>query len=108
MKLLAQGDWINQGYSVVLQGPPGLGKTLLAIEFGRTAIYKGYYTLFINARDLYSKLQLIRQRYGTSLCSEQLLYCSKLLIVDDIGHAYVDGKLMIDLFCNLTELRTVI
>ena len=39
VKLLAQGDWINQGYSVVLQGPPGLGKTLLAIESGRTAIY---------------------------------------------------------------------
>ncbi|MCK0536062.1 MULTISPECIES: ATP-binding protein [unclassified Anaerobiospirillum] len=106
VKLLAQGDWINQGYSVVLQGPPGLGKTLLAIEFGRTAIYKGYSTLFINARDLYSKLQQIRQRYGTSPSSAQPLYYSKLLIVDDIGHAHVDGQPMIDLFFHLIDWRT--
>ena len=53
---LATCRWIGNGDSLLLLGPPGVGKTHLAVGLGRKAIEEGYSTLFVQATHLVAAL----------------------------------------------------
>src|SRR5215207_7562458 len=53
---LATGRFIANGEAVLLLGPPGVGKTHLAVAIGRAAITAGYTVLFTTATTLIAHL----------------------------------------------------
>lgn len=95
--------WLEQGFSLAIHGGPGLGKTLLAIECGKTAVSKGYSTYFYNASDFFLKLKKHQEKYGDVIKGP--LFNCRLLIIDDIGHDVLPDANISNLFYRLVDHR---
>lgn len=82
---LETGGFVSHAENILLLGPPGVGKTHLAIGLGRKVIERGASCLFVSATALVG--QLLRAEAEGRL-EERLLYFAKpkLLIVDELGY----------------------
>lgn len=96
--------WIDSGTNVVFLGPPGVGKTHLAIALGIEAIAKGYETRFIAVNDLISLINDVikkdRDIGGGEHRKKLLLQFSsiKLLILDELVYEIVSQEAVDFLF----------
>jgi DNA replication protein DnaC len=96
---LETGRYLANATNVLLLGPPGVGKTHLAIGLGRKAIELGWSCRFIHAADLIH--QLARAEQGGAL-DEALRHFGRphLLVIDELGYLPLErqaGHLMFHL-----------
>ena len=86
---LATCRFIAHGDNVVFLGPPGVGKTHLAVSLGIKALTEGYRTYFTQAMPLVASLS---KAYAENRIEDRLkFYCQpKLLIIDEIGYIPID------------------
>ena len=82
---LATGRYLAEGRNVVFLGPPGVGKTHLAIGLGRAAVETGHSTLFVSATAL---LATLARAETEGQLAEKLAFFAKpkLLVVDELGY----------------------
>jgi DNA replication protein DnaC len=82
---LATGRFVASAENVLLFGPPGVGKTHLAIGIGRAVVEAGHLALFVTATALLAALA--RAETENKLAEQLAFYAKpKLLIVDELGY----------------------
>ena len=89
VKELATSRFVAHGENVLLLGPPGVGKTHLAIALGAAAIANGVSVYFLTVADL---LDMVARDAKAGRLNQrlQLLGKPKLLILDEMGYFPLD------------------
>ncbi len=82
---LAGLSFVERAHNAVLLGPPGVGKTHLAIALGVKAVEAGYSVLFLTFESLVTRLVRARHENRLERTLQQLTY-PKLLVLDELGY----------------------
>ena len=95
--------WIDTKDNLLFFGPPGIGKTHLAIAFGRTAVEKGYKVCFERITNLI-KLLKTAEVQKTSEYRIRRIMKSDLVIIDEIGYTPIEKREANLFFGMISEL----
>jgi DNA replication protein DnaC len=89
MALTSGDSWLEKGANLLLFGPPGGGKSHLAVAIGLALVENGWRVLFMRTSDLVQRLQIARRELALESALAKLDKYH-LLILDDIVYVSKD------------------
>lgn len=102
--------WLEQAYNVMFLGPPGVGKTHLAVSLGIAAIDAGYRVAFVTMDEL---IKLLKTETISVTSKKRLnrIITANLVIIDEVGFLPVsrqEANLFFQLVSRLYQQTSVI
>jgi len=85
IETLATCQWIRNCQGLLLQGPPGVGKTHLCVALGQRAIENGFSVCFTRVDELLYQLKQDAE-LSPALVKHKKYMVSNLLILDEFGY----------------------
>ena len=107
---LVELEWIDRMFNLIFLGPPGVGKTHLAIAMGLKAVDAGYKVSFISMDNLMHilKTQDISRKSKGKINS---ILSSSLVIIDELGYLPItkeEANMFFQLISALHEQASII
>lgn len=102
--------WLEQRENIILMGPPGVGKTHVAIALCFEAIKSGYKAVFYSMNDIIEALVLAEINGDLSQLLSKLAK-NDLIVIDEMGYLPLNAKaanLFFQLISHLYEFRSII
>jgi len=108
---LASGDsWLERGASILIFGPPGVGKSHLGCGIGHVLIDAGYRVLYMRTSALVQRLQAARQSLQLPQALAKLDRYD-LLVLDDLSYVQKDQaetSVLFELIAERYERRSIL
>ena len=108
---LASGDaWLDKGATVLIFGPPGVGKSHVGCGIGHALIDAGYRVLYMRTSELVQRLQAARQSLQLPQALAKLDRYD-LLILDDLSYVRKDQaetSVLFELIAERYERRSIL
>jgi DNA replication protein DnaC len=94
---LRELHWIEQLFNIVLMGPSGTGKTLIAAGLCHDAVKNGYRAYFRTMEDIANVLKM-KNITRTATADYKRLCKAHLIVIDDIMMFPIEKELAVSLF----------
>jgi len=102
--------FVDRAENVVFLGPPGVGKTHLAIALGVKAIEAGHRVQFVSLETLLTRLTRAKRENRLERQLQQLVY-PRVLVLDEMGYLPMnreEASLFFRLLCRRYEKASII
>ena len=101
---LRECQWLEQNYNIVLMGPSGIGKTMIAAGLCFDALKLGYKAYFRTMEQI-NEILIMKDITRSALIEYNKLLTANLLVIDDIMMFALEKKQAVQLFNFINHLH---